>query len=116
MTQANLNIRKNGSKDPAAVSVEVEAFDDIDLKVPLDETDELYDRDTLRSMVHNLPPWHRQFTLRGLVVGLPMGVLFTFITLKLSLGTAGIVPGLGIPSKQSRADESKRFKALKSLE
>jgi hypothetical protein len=46
-----------------------------------------------------LPPWRRQITLRGGVLGAGAALLFCAITLRLSLGPAGIVPrrGMGRP-------------------
>ena len=40
-------------------------------------------------------PWHKQITLRSLVFGTLLGVLFAVITNKLNL-TAGIIPSLGM--------------------
>lgn len=42
-----------------------------------------------------VPPWWAQITLRGLAVSLILGILFSVITLKLSL-TTGIIPSLNI--------------------
>jgi hypothetical protein len=42
-----------------------------------------------------LPPWQRQITVRGSIVGAGIGLLFCIITMRLALGTAGIVPRCG---------------------
>eukprot|EP00250_Pteridium_aquilinum_P022053 c25294_g1_i1 orf=3-1604(-) len=42
-----------------------------------------------------VPPWWKQITVRGLVVSIFLGILFSVITLKLSL-TTGIIPSLNI--------------------
>lgn len=42
-----------------------------------------------------VPPWERQVTVRSMVVSLVLGVMFTFIVMKLNL-TTGIIPSLNI--------------------
>ena len=42
-----------------------------------------------------VPPWWAQITIRGIVVSLFLGFLFSVITLKLSL-TTGVIPSLNI--------------------
>jgi hypothetical protein len=36
--------------------------------------------------------WYEQITVRGTIVGAALGLLFCIITMRLALGTAGIVP------------------------
>ncbi|CAN1797131.1 Probable metal-nicotianamine transporter YSL7 [Linum perenne] len=42
-----------------------------------------------------VPPWQKQLTLRAFVVSFILGVLFTFIVMKLNL-TTGIIPSLNV--------------------
>ncbi|KAG6715682.1 probable metal-nicotianamine transporter YSL7 [Carya illinoinensis] len=42
-----------------------------------------------------VPPWQKQLTLRAFVVSFVLGVLFTFIVMKLNL-TTGIIPSLNV--------------------
>lgn len=42
-----------------------------------------------------VPPWRRQLTLRAFVVSFILGILFTFIVMKLNL-TTGIIPSLNV--------------------
>ncbi|KAI5066988.1 hypothetical protein GOP47_0017516 [Adiantum capillus-veneris] len=42
-----------------------------------------------------VPPWWKQITLRGLIVGAVLGFVFSIITLKLSL-TTGVIPSLNV--------------------
>ena len=58
-----------------------------DAKIDLDSDD--------RHLATEDGPWHRQITLRSLVFGTLLGVLFAVITNKLNL-TAGIIPSLGM--------------------
>ncbi|KAI8471372.1 MAG: OPT superfamily oligopeptide transporter [Monoraphidium minutum] len=59
--------------------------------------------------ISELPHWSAQLTIRGFVFGTALGMLFCIIGLKLSLGTAGIIPSLNIPGGLIS------FAALKSL-
>ena len=42
-----------------------------------------------------VPPWQKQLTLRAFVVSFILGILFTFIVMKLNL-TTGIIPSLNV--------------------
>ncbi|KAL8038163.1 hypothetical protein ABFX02_11G086200 [Erythranthe guttata] len=42
-----------------------------------------------------VPPWQKQLTLRAFVVSFVLGILFTFIVMKLNL-TTGIIPSLNV--------------------
>ncbi|KAJ0694265.1 putative oligopeptide transporter, OPT superfamily [Helianthus annuus] len=42
-----------------------------------------------------VPPWQNQLTLRAFVVSFILGILFTFIVMKLNL-TIGIIPSLNV--------------------
>ncbi|GBF99887.1 metal-nicotianamine transporter-like, partial [Raphidocelis subcapitata] len=51
-----------------------------------------------RAALDALPPLHRQFTLRGALLGAGCSLLFCAIALRLSLGSAGIVPSINAPA------------------
>ncbi|GBF88235.1 metal-nicotianamine transporter-like protein [Raphidocelis subcapitata] len=53
--------------------------------------------DDIDATLDELPKWTSQLSLRGYIVGTALGALFTIISLKLTLGTAGIIPSLNIP-------------------
>eukprot|EP00775_Hariotina_reticulata_P009952 gene9952-10107_t len=72
------NMRKRGSTDHSGMQ-------------QADETTE-----HIENVIQQLPSWQDQLTARGLLVGSALGLLFAIITLKLSLGTAGIIPSLSI--------------------
>ena len=42
-----------------------------------------------------VPPWQQQLTLRAFVVSFILGIMFTFIVMKLNL-TTGIIPSLNV--------------------
>lgn len=42
-----------------------------------------------------VPPWQNQLTLRALVVSFILGILFSFIVMKLNL-TTGVIPSLNV--------------------
>lgn len=42
-----------------------------------------------------VPPWQKQLTFRAFVVSFVLGILFTFIVMKLNL-TTGIIPSLNV--------------------
>lgn len=42
-----------------------------------------------------VPPWQRQLTVRAFVVSFILGIMFTFIVMKLNL-TTGIIPSLNV--------------------
>eukprot|EP00882_Tetradesmus_deserticola_P021887 GHRQ01023719.1.p1 GENE.GHRQ01023719.1~~GHRQ01023719.1.p1 ORF type:complete len:180 (+),score=38.84 GHRQ01023719.1:645-1184(+) len=65
---------------------------------PLSPSKRPYTNEELEAEIEKLPRWQEQLTLRGLIAGSCLGLLFSIITLKLSLGSAGIIPGLGIPA------------------
>lgn len=44
-----------------------------------------------------VPEWTEQMSLRGLIIGAALGLLFCVITMRLALGSAGIVPSLNVP-------------------
>jgi hypothetical protein len=44
-----------------------------------------------------LPPWTTQITARSLSVGLILGAVFSFITMRFSLGPGGVVPTFNMP-------------------
>lgn len=44
-----------------------------------------------------LPTWRNQITARGIVVSIVIGIIFSFISLKLNL-TTGLVPNLNVSS------------------
>ncbi len=46
----------------------------------------------------NLPVWNRQFSVRGLAVGVVLGGVFCIVTHKLSL-TLGIIPSLNVSAR-----------------
>ncbi len=48
-------------------------------------------------IVASLPPWTTQITLRACVVGVVLGVLFQFITMRFALGPGGVVPTFNMP-------------------
>lgn len=48
-------------------------------------------------MVAALPDWKTQITLRALIVGTVLGAVFSFITMRFSLGPGGIVPTFNMP-------------------
>lgn len=43
-------------------------------------------------VIASLPSWKQQITLRAILVGAFLGVAFSFITMRFSLGPGGIVP------------------------
>ena len=44
-----------------------------------------------------LPPWTSQITFRALAVGCVLGAVFSFITMRFSLGPGGVVPTFNMP-------------------
>ena len=48
-------------------------------------------------IVASLPPWTTQITLRACVVGVVLGVLFQFVTMRFALGPGGVVPTFNMP-------------------
>ncbi len=44
-----------------------------------------------------LPPWTTQITIRSLSVGVILGMVFSFITMRFSLGPGGVVPTFNMP-------------------
>jgi hypothetical protein len=44
-----------------------------------------------------LPPWTTQITARALAVGAVLGAVFSFITMRFSLGPGGVVPTFNMP-------------------
>ena len=44
-----------------------------------------------------LPPWTSQITVRALCVGGILGAVFSFITMRFSLGPGGVVPTFNMP-------------------
>jgi hypothetical protein len=61
-----------------------------------DEKDELF-KESIEEIFSckEVPSWQRQLTLRAFVVSFVLGVLFTFIVMKLNL-TTGIIPSLNV--------------------
>lgn len=45
----------------------------------------------------SLPDWKTQITLRAVIVGVVLGAVFSFITMRFSLGPGGIVPTFNMP-------------------
>lgn len=85
-----------GDTAPTAASKDVNNIPELAACTSLDLADDADDA-KLQARVAALPPWHKQITLRGIVVGFLMSGIFIIITLKLALGSAGIVPSLSIP-------------------
>ena len=48
-------------------------------------------------IVASLPPWTTQITLRACGVGVVLGVLFQFVTMRFALGPGGVVPTFNMP-------------------
>ena len=48
-------------------------------------------------IVASLPPWTTQITVRACVVGVVLGVLFQFVTMRFALGPGGVVPTFNMP-------------------
>lgn len=42
-----------------------------------------------------IPPWKKQITIRGIVVGLLIGIIYSVVLMKLNLAT-GLVPNLNV--------------------
>ncbi len=61
---------------------------------PQDKPDEFLSED---EVIASLPSWKSQITLRALAVGFIMGAVFSFITMRFSLGPGGIVPTFNMP-------------------
>ena len=45
-----------------------------------------------------LPPWTTQITIRGVGMGVILGAVFSFITMRFSLGPGGVVPTFNMPT------------------
>ncbi len=45
-----------------------------------------------------LPPWTTQITVRGVGMGVILGAIFSFITMRFSLGPGGVVPTFNMPT------------------
>ena len=45
-----------------------------------------------------LPPWTSQITVRGFLMGVLLGAIFSFITMRFSLGPGGVVPTFNMPT------------------
>ncbi len=45
-----------------------------------------------------LPPWTTQITVRGVGMGIILGAIFSFITMRFSLGPGGVVPTFNMPT------------------
>jgi hypothetical protein len=48
-----------------------------------------------------LPPWTSQITVRGFLMGVLLGAIFSFITMRFSLGPGGVVPTFNMPTGAS---------------
>ena len=67
-------------------------------------------------IVASLPPWTTQITLRACVVGVVLGVLFQFVTMRFALGPGGVVPTFNMPmGARSRGHLSRMQSALHLL-
>ena len=49
-------------------------------------------------MIAALPPWTSQITVRGFLMGVLLGAIFSFITMRFSLGPGGVVPTFNMPT------------------
>lgn len=61
------------------------------------DEDELEEKASIERIFESkeVPPWQNQLTLRAFVVSFVLGILFTFIVMKLNL-TTGIIPSLNV--------------------
>ncbi len=62
-------------------------------------------------IVASLPPWTTQITLRACVVGVVLGVLFQFITMRFALGPGGVVPTFNMPMGAPRTARGRHIRA-----
>ncbi|XP_071733843.1 probable metal-nicotianamine transporter YSL7 [Rutidosis leptorrhynchoides] len=62
-----------------------------------DENEKRIDTDSIERIFESkkVPPWQQQLTVRAFVVSFILGILFTFIVMKLNL-TTGIIPSLNV--------------------
>uniref|UniRef100_A0A383W0U8 Uncharacterized protein n=1 Tax=Tetradesmus obliquus TaxID=3088 RepID=A0A383W0U8_TETOB len=92
-TFETLRCRKNTNGD--SIAADCEPTSPVS---PLSPSKRPLTNEEIDAAIAKLPRWQDQLTLRGLISGSCLGLLFAIITLKLSLGSAGIIPGLGIPA------------------
>lgn len=59
------------------------------------EEENLEEMTELVEDVKRIPPWNKQITVRGIVASLLIGIIYSFVAMKINL-TTGLVPNLNV--------------------